>query len=153
MSAPRSDNRAVFSTSLRLAATAERIFSVWLDPDMVKRWMSLSNETALGKVDVTVDARVGGRFFMVDHSDGIPLEHEGVYLAMEPYRLLEFSYSMPQYGRDIDHITITIEPVDGGCQMDIRHELDAQWAGHKERIERGWNMRLQAIKTIAEHPL
>ncbi len=60
---------------------------------------------------------------------------------------------MPQFGRDIDHITISIRALDGGCQMDIHHELDAQWAEHKERMERGWNLRLEAIKAIAEHPM
>ncbi len=153
MNSQQPDKPSVFSTSLVLSATPERIFSIWLDADMVKRWMSLSNETALGKVEVTVDAKVGGRFSMVDHSDGIALEHEGVYLAIEPYRLLEFTYGLPQYGREIDHITVSIMPVPEGCRMDIRHELDPKWAEHRQRLERGWNKRLEAIKTIAELPV
>lgn len=47
-------------------------------------------------------------------------------------------------------LSVALSPVPGGCKMDIQHELDAQWAEHRERMERGWNMRLEVIKTIAE---
>ncbi len=143
------DQRAVLTFSLMIEAQPERAFDLWLDPDMVRSWMALSSGSDIGQVEVDLNVRVGGRFLMVDHSEGIPLEHAGEYLVIDPPRLLEFFYTMPQYSKDLDHVSISIHPVQGGCRMDIRHELSERSTEVLDRAEVAWNRRLKAMKAVA----
>jgi uncharacterized protein YndB with AHSA1/START domain len=48
-----------------IAASPKDLFDAWLDPGALMVWMKPAQAT---KSDVTVDARVGGRFEIVMHT-------------------------------------------------------------------------------------
>ena len=77
-------------------ATPEEIWSAWTDPDEVAQWLHARGLTT-PRESVTVDARVGGSYAytMVHDESGESYPTGGVYLEMQPFERLVFTWGMP----------------------------------------------------------
>jgi uncharacterized protein YndB with AHSA1/START domain len=124
----------------RFAATAERVYDAWLDPDKA-RWFLFT--TATGEiVRCDVDARVGGKYSIVDRRNGEDVLHEGTYLELErPHRIV-FTLRVPKYSPEEDRVTIEIKPFATGCQLTLTTQTADEWA---EDTQRGWAMILDVL--------
>lgn len=141
----------------RFAASAERVFDSWLDPALVRRWMSASL-LAFGLPGdirrVEIDPRVGGRFTFSDMRDAGEAVHWGTYLEIERPRRLVFTW----FTSDEDEregssvVTLTIEPDRNGCVATIVHRMDAQWADYVPQTEQGWGGMLRAAAALLADP-
>jgi uncharacterized protein YndB with AHSA1/START domain len=124
----------------RFLASAERVYDAWLDPQMMRRFLFA---TATGEnVRCDVDARVGGRYAIVDRRHGEDVLHEGVYLELERPKRIVFTLRVPKFSSDEDRVTIAIAPLAHGCELTLTTETADEWA---EDTERGWAMILDVL--------
>jgi uncharacterized protein YndB with AHSA1/START domain len=70
------------------------VFAAWIDPDRLARWMS-----PFGEAQADVDARVGGRFWIVMLGPDRTIEHTGEYREVDPPRRLVFTWRSPTPAR------------------------------------------------------
>ena len=118
----------------------EQVFDAWLDPQTAGRWLFATPTGQMVRVEI--DARVGGRFVIVERRDGQDAEHRGVYLEIDRPRRLVFSF-----GDDIAFgaTTVTVEIVEtpGGCDLTLTHEgVGAEW---QAQTHKGWNGILESL--------
>ena len=93
----------------RFTASAERVYDAWLDPEKARKFLYA---TATGEiVRCEVDARVGGKYVIVDRRNGEDVLHEGTYLELERPRRIVFTVRVPKYSPDEDRVTIDIKPL------------------------------------------
>jgi uncharacterized protein YndB with AHSA1/START domain len=136
------DTPAVLRVTRRFNASAERVFSAWLDPKTTCRWLFA---TATGKmVRVEIDARVGGRFTMVDRRDGEDVEHTGEYLEIDRPRRLVFTLAVPKFSRERTRVCVEIVSLgESGCELTLTHE--GPRPEHAARTEAGWKQILEGL--------
>lgn len=133
--------------SHRFSASAERVFDAWLDPARVGRWLFATPTGTVVRVEL--DARVGGRFVIVDRRDGEDVEHTGTYLELERPRRLVFTFGVPKYSPEFDRVTVEIAPLGSGCELTLTHEVTPQWA---EGARGGWEGILDGLATALGEP-
>ena len=127
----------------RFSATPERVFDAWLDPEKARHFFFA---TPMGRiVRAEIDARVGGKFVMVDRRDGEDVEHTGEYLEIDRPRRLVFAFAVPKYSPNVDRVTIEIVPLETGCELTLTEELKPEFAEYKSRTEKGWSTILEAL--------
>ena len=124
----------------RFAAAAERVYDAWLDPEKARRFLFT---TATGEiVRCDIDARVGGRYVMVDRRNGDDVLHEGAYVELDWPRRIVFTLRVPKYSSDEDRVTIDIKPVAHGCELTLTTRTADEWAYDAQR---GWAMILDVL--------
>jgi len=130
----------------RFAASAERVFDAWLDPSKVCKFLFA---TATGQiVRADIDARVGGRFTIVDRRNGEDVEHVGTYVAIERPRRLVFDLSVPKYSSDESRVEIEIQPLAHGCELTLVQHMPGRYADVKGRSQDGWRRILGMLEEI-----
>jgi uncharacterized protein YndB with AHSA1/START domain len=94
------------------SASPERVFDAWLGPQTADKWLFA---TPTGRmVRVEIDARIGGRFVIVDRRNGEDVEHSGEYLEIDRPHRLSFTFGVPKYSPLFTKVTIDIEPSASG---------------------------------------
>jgi len=127
----------------RFAASAERAYDAWLDPDMARRFLYT---TATGEVvRCEIDARVGGTFTIVDRRSGEEILHEGSFITLERPKRLVFTLRVPKYSANEDRIEVTIERTGEACELTLTTETPDEWA---EDTRRGWAMILDVLDEL-----
>lgn len=135
-----------------LTASPERVFDAWLDPQTTGKWLFATPTGQMVRVEI--DARVGGRFVIVDRRNGEDVEHTGEYLEINrPHRLV-FTFGVPKYSPLFTTVTIDIEPSASGCDLKLTQEnVPDEYLG---RNEKGWTDILVGLAEnlahfVAEH--
>jgi uncharacterized protein YndB with AHSA1/START domain len=129
-----SDARPMVRVTRRFDASAERVFDAWLDPKNAGRWLFA---TATGQmVRVEIDARVGGRFIIVERRGGADVEHRGEYLNIDRPRRLVFTFGVPKYSSETTRVCVDIVPRGAGCELTLTHE--GVLPEYAERTQAGW---------------
>jgi uncharacterized protein YndB with AHSA1/START domain len=140
----------------RFAASPERVFDAWLDPEMARKWLFGSLETHPGR-RVEIDARVGGTWRMTNLCEGMELEGVGEYLEIDRPRRLAFTFAIPAFGPHVDRIVVEIAPDGAGCRLTLTHEQlplefhDATTSGWGKMFD-GLDAVLLETKTVAGRP-
>ncbi len=115
---PRATSTTVRITR-RYRVPARRVFDAWLQPAIAARWLFATATRPMTRVEI--DARVGGRFRLIDESSSVASEHGGEYLAIEPYRRLIFTLS-GQPDPSPRKVAVEIAEADGGCRLTLVQE-------------------------------
>ncbi|SDG51182.1 SRPBCC family protein [Pelagibacterium luteolum] len=131
--------------------SAEQVHKAWLDPDMVRAWMTRNVQTRAPSAQVTrieIDPRVGGRYFFESVEEGEASPGWGNYRAIEPGRVLVFTWFVTPEEEDEDNstVTLTLSPSGNGCVATMTHEMDEEWADYIEPTAKAWNGMLKAIE-------
>ena len=141
MSTPKT---VTVKVSRRFTASPERVFDAWLDPSKARLFLFA---TPTGKVvRADIDARVGGRFLIVDRRDGEDVAHEGEYLEIDRPRHIRFKFWVPKYSKHFSRVSIDIAIVDDGCELTLTHE--DVLPDYAEKTPKGWNMILDGLATL-----
>jgi uncharacterized protein YndB with AHSA1/START domain len=125
----------------RFDAAAERVFDAWIDPVRAGRWLFTSQASERHSTDL--DARVGGKWTIVDRRDGVDYTAVGEYLEVDRPRRLVFSFGMPQFSPLSFNVTVEIVPEGEGCILTLSQEGIA--ADSLKPTEAGWADMFEAL--------
>jgi uncharacterized protein YndB with AHSA1/START domain len=128
----------------RFKASPERVFDAWLDPAKARHFLFATPTGQMMKTEI--DARVGGRFLIVERRDGEDIAHEGEYLEIERPRRLKFTFGVPKYSKDYSRVTLDILPVPGGCELSLTH--DGVLEEYADKTPQGWNMIFDGLTAL-----
>jgi uncharacterized protein YndB with AHSA1/START domain len=132
----------------RFAASAERVFDAWLNPATAGRWLFATPAGEM--VRVQMDARVGGRYSIVERRGGEEVEHAGEYLELDRPRRLAFTFSVPAYSSTADRVTIEIAPLEHGCELTLTHVMGAGMAEITGKARDGWMGVLRGLEATLD---
>jgi uncharacterized protein YndB with AHSA1/START domain len=130
--------------SRRFKASPERVFDAWLDPAMARKFLFATPTGQVVKAEI--DARVGGRFLIVDRRDGEDVGHEGEYLEIDRPRRLRFTFGVPKYSKEHSRVSIDIAALDGGCELTLTHE--GVLAEYADKTPEGWDMIFDGLAKL-----
>lgn len=139
--------------SAPFAATPERLFQAWTDPDQVLCWFG-PKPNALQRV--LIDLRVGGAYrFAFNEDPGAVSAVRGAYVEILPNRRLVFTWCWERCDDDgvltaspTSSVTVTFAPQGAGTLLSIRHEaLSAEDARHG--VARGWCAAITHLRALS----
>ena len=136
----------VVRVTRRFAASAERVFDAFVDPEKAGRFLFA---TATGQmVRAEVDPRVGGRYLFVDRRPEGDAEHFGEYLEIDRPRRLVFTFAVPAFSAERTRVSIDIVPRGAGCELTLTHEgVPPDYA---ERTQGGWATILDGLERVID---
>lgn len=119
----------------RLRARPAEVYAEWLDPEGLSEWMC---PHPARPVRIAVDPVVGGGF-RFDIEDGpATMVVTGRYLALEPGRMLRFTWSCDTWADPAVESVVTVSLTARGsdCEMTLTHERLP--AGQVPNHRKGW---------------
>lgn len=130
--------------------TPDQVYSAWIDPILVERWMTrnLASRPGEGRVTtIEIDAVVGGPYRFSGMQGGQPSDSWGYYRELDPGRRLVFTWFVDEDEEKEDNSTVTLElKAQGkGTQATMSHEMDARWAEYLSQTAEAWKGMLKAI--------
>ena len=135
-------NTIAVTVKRRFAASPERVFDAWLDPERARRFL-FTHPGTQEIVRAEIDFRVGGKFLFVVRRNGKNSDHFGEYLEIERPHHLVFTLCVPATWSETSRVQIDIVPVETGCELTLTHEgVSAELA---TRIEEGWTTFLNLL--------
>jgi uncharacterized protein YndB with AHSA1/START domain len=144
MSAP-----VILTVTRDFAASAETVFDAWLDPALARQFLFATPNGTITTCEI--DARVGGRFFIVDRRGEELPEHHGKFLEIDRPRRLVFLFRGPGTTEDEwTQVSLDIVQNASGCTLTLTHAIGAKWAAWKEQVRQGWAMILDREAEILE---
>lgn len=135
------DTRAQVRVTRRFAASAERVFDAWLDPNTAGRWLFATPTGEMVRAEI--EARVGGAFCFTDRREGEDIDHLGHYEVIDRPRRLVFTFAVPKYSAEVSRVIIDIAARGAGCELTLTHE--GVLPDYAERTTSGWTMILEGL--------
>lgn len=127
-----------------VAASPERVFAAWSDPDSMRAWMCPNPEITHATVEI--DFRVGGSFRIEMHGERAYV-HTGKYLEIDPPHRLVFEWIsqwMPADERKT-RVTVSIEPAgENRSRLRLVHDELPETDSYDGHVQ-GWATILEKL--------
>ncbi len=129
-------------------APPERVYAAWIDPALIRRWMSGGGYVAS---EVELDARVGGAYRIVVENSKERHITTGEYRSLDVGRrvVMTWNYEGPQteFTGSESIVTVTFRAVDGGTEMTLIHSRLANETIKSGYLD-GWKGCMDGIAAI-----
>ncbi len=122
---------------------AGTVFDCWLDEHRAGRWMFATPQGKLQHIEI--DARIGGRYRVIEQRDGIDIVHTGEYHLIDRPQQLLFSFSTDSNTAEPDLVRLLITPMPFGCELTLRHQMSVLWRPHRQKMIEGWTHVLVSL--------
>lgn len=140
---------AIVSVSREIAAPAERVFDAWLDPAEASSFLFAIPEGEIIRCEI--DARVGGRFLIIDRRPDGDAHHHGKFVEIDRPRLLVFLFRGPHTEEgEWSTVTVEIEALGDHSRLTLTHDIPEKWASYAEPVRQGWTMILNTLERQME---
>ena len=106
-----------------IAADPETVFAAWTEPEHMKHW---SAPEGMDVPFIEVDLKVGGRFRLtMRNAEGSEFKAFGEYREVDPPERVSYTWDWenPEFQMGETLITVDFNPVEGGTEVVMRHEL------------------------------
>jgi uncharacterized protein YndB with AHSA1/START domain len=128
--------------SREFTASAEAVFDAWLDTQKAGKFLFATPTGVMKTVDI--DARVGGKFCIIETRDGVDAEHIGEYLDIDRPQHLRFSFGGNPF--PATYVTLSITETALGCVLHLMHER--VWADYETSVIQGWTSILENLAQL-----
>jgi uncharacterized protein YndB with AHSA1/START domain len=136
--------------SLRLQrhvdASPERVFDAWVNPETVRKWLFTTPTSETNTTEV--DARVGGKWTIVDRRDGVDYRALGEYVEIDRPRRLVFTFGMPQFSPEFARVIVEIAPEGTGSLLTVTDEQVP--LSQVKETEQGWSNMFTRLTAILD---
>ena len=147
------DKDKVLRVERVIAATPERLFALWTEPEELAKWWGPEGFTI---PKYAMDVRPGGRWRTTMHRpDGTENVVSGIYRVIEPPRRLVFTWGWDDDAGMRGHeteVTVTFEPAPGGTRMMLVQQTFVD-ADSRDRHEHGWGSSFVCLAREVVKPL
>ena len=110
--------------TVTIAVPPERVFRALTADDQIPLWWG--SDELYRTTKHTADVRPGGAWRSEGKGvDGREFHVQGEYLKVEPPHLLVLTWKAPWDGDNVTTVTYTLEAVDAGTRLTLRHEGSA----------------------------
>jgi uncharacterized protein YndB with AHSA1/START domain/uncharacterized protein YciI len=131
--------------SVEIGAPPERVFRALTDPDDVMRWWKVPG--GFGAREWESDTRAGGKWRCAGVAqDGKTHTMHGEYTVVEPPHKLAFTWNPSWDEPYTTQVTYTLEAIDGGTLLTLRHEGFADRAEICRNHTKGWTRVLSLLE-------
>jgi len=118
----------------KFASDEESIFDAFLDPKTASKFLFATPTGTMVRAEI--DARVGGRYTIVERRDGKDVLHTGEYLELVRPLKMVFTFSVPEYSSEASTVEIHLAHLGEGCELKlINSGVPREWA---EKSREGW---------------
>ncbi len=127
----------------RFNASPEKVFSAWIDPEKVKRWMGPGEVKPLL---VETDPRTGGRYrWLMQAPSGEHHDVSGVYREFVPNEKLVFTWGWVSTPERESLVTLTFKPDGTGTIMTMLHEQFFDETA-RDNHNKGWTNAMDKLE-------
>jgi uncharacterized protein YndB with AHSA1/START domain len=140
-------SRTTLHIERRFAASRERVFEAWTDPELFVRWFRPKGGSAS---DAEIDLRVGGSWCVTMKGPLWPGRAFGTYMEVDvPARLV---YTMAWEGIPLGPesvVTVEFDELDGETEVRLTQERLGTLRGRVGHA-RGWRNSLRRLRKLVE---
>jgi uncharacterized protein YndB with AHSA1/START domain len=129
----------------KFATDAGNVYDAFLDPSIAGKFL-FATPTGI-MVRAEIDARVGGRYTLIERRGGKDVLHTGEFLELiRPSRII-FTLLVPEHSSELTTVQIDVAPAGEGCELTLTHTgVQSEFV---EQTRKGW----EAILSTAERML
>ena len=134
------------TVSKTIAAPASKLFDAWLDPARLATFML--PKPGMPQPEVSIDARVGGRFDILMDTGESKIPHHGEYLEIDRPNRLVFSWNSPF---SVEGSKVTIEFTEnstGETEITLTHTKFPSEESRNNH-EAGWGNILSSLEEVS----
>ena len=99
------------------AASPEAVFDAWVNTTLLRRWLFASPTNEFPRFQV--QARVGGKFSLLERDLGETVDYFGQYFEIDPPRRLVFTLNVPKHFPGESLVTVEITALLEGCALNL----------------------------------
>jgi uncharacterized protein YndB with AHSA1/START domain len=132
-----------------IAATPQRLFALWSEPEELARWWGPDGFTC---PHYDMDVRPGGRWrTTMRRPDGTEHIVSGIYRVIDPPRRISFTWGWDDDAGLRGHeteVNVTFEPVPGGTRMVLTQQTFRD-KDSRDRHQHGWSSSFVCLEREA----
>ena len=130
------DDKTRLEVRRHFNTTVAKVYAALTDPEQMKYWMAPND--AFAESEVTLDARVGGRYRIVMHApDGETFRVGGVFREIVPDRKLVYTWAWESTPERESLVTLELSAAGDGTDLVLTHQRLADVEARDKHLQ-GW---------------
>ncbi len=138
------NNESTLTVKRVIDVDPETLFGALTDQEIMEKWFFASAEAGWSAT-VENDPKAGGHFKIEMHGPEDTYPHEGEYREIIPNKKIVFSWNSPYVTDTL--VTITLNEVDGGTEVKLKHEF-LPTAEETKKHKQGWTQILENLAGV-----